>query len=279
MAIGWGLAAQGAMNYMSSRSQSRAMGQANQPLPTYYQYAAPSPMQAQIGQGAMGAFNQMYGGGMGGGQGGGMGVGPAGGMGGAGGVWGGGMPMPMEAQIGGADVPNLQALQAQYSGQGSAFQQALTNIGDITGQQVAAAGGGLGTPRTGMAGAGQDIVAGALARNYAPMYQAMVNQPAQAQFGGQLQAGMQQAGMQGQAGLMGQEQAWGAQMLPYQQMPMQQQMGMPEMLVGHDPRMQQIQPGAPMPPDYQQQIANLQQQQRTQPPLGESPMGWNTYQY
>jgi hypothetical protein len=59
--MGWGLAAYGALNYLSSKEQSKAANQASQPLPTYYQYTQ-SPEQQQMWQTLYPTIQSMQGG-------------------------------------------------------------------------------------------------------------------------------------------------------------------------------------------------------------------------
>jgi len=126
----------------------------------------------------------------------------------------------------------------------------------------------LGSPRAGISGAAADVLGEYMQEAAPSMAQRAwgMMQPGmlEAQRQGWLaqtmpyqagvQGALQQAGLEQQTGLANLQSA----MLPYMQLPQYLQLAQPTTLVGHTPTIQQIQPGAAMPPEYQNQISALQ---------------------
>jgi len=221
--MGWGLAAYGLMSYLSSKDQANAARESSQPLPTYYQEYQ-SPQQAQMYGQMLPSIQNMYGG---------------------------NMPSPTLANIGQAPTPSAGWYSGLDSNVRAGIEEPYMRGMDMMRTQLGGTGM-LGNQRSGMSGAAADVFG-----QY--MQQAA---PAMAQTGwNMMQPGMlQQLGAQNQAGLMGQQQGWESQMMPYQALPSMLPQTYSDLLVGHHPTIQQMQPGAPMSPEYMTQMQNLQAQ-------------------
>ena len=131
--MGWGLAAMAAMQYLSSREQSKAARQASQPLPTYYKYLQ-SPEQQQMFGMMEPTFQSLFGGG-----------GPSLP----------GVPAPTAGWYGGLDA-NVRA----------GIEEPYMRSMDMMRNQLSGAGM-LGAPRAGMSGAAADVF-GQYAQQAAP---------------------------------------------------------------------------------------------------------------
>lgn len=242
--MGAGLAAgmigQGLLGYMGASEQANAMQQAAQPLPTYYQHIQNPQQQAMWGglNQEGGLMQNMMGGQM-----------PQ--------MQAQGAPQVANAALPTADWysnldPNVQAgIEAPY----------MRGMEMLEGQM--AGRGSLGSARAGMSGAAADVMG---------QYMSQAGQNMAQTGWGMMQPGLlQQNAAQNQANMMGAQfgqQAnmanMQAQMLPYQQVPAMAGMSMGDTLVGNTPTIQEIQPGAAMPPDYQTELNQLQQQQMQQ---------------
>lgn len=247
--MGWtaaGLGMMALMNYMSSKEQAAAARQAAQPLPTYYSHVS-SPEQAALWSGLTGGMGAMGGGDTSLLQ----------------NLMTGTMP---QAGLPGAElqaVPGARPEAGWYSGLDPSVRAGIEEPymrGMEMLEERLAGRGALGSPRAGISGTATDVLG---------QYMQQAG-PAMAQTGW----GMMLPGM-----LQEQQQAWGAQtlpyqteaqvnlanlqagLMPYQMLPMLLQMAQPTTLVGTTPTIQEVQPGAPIPPNYQDLMNQMIQQQ------------------
>jgi len=245
----------GGLGFLGAREQAEAARAAAQPLPTYYQHVM-TPQQEALWSG--------LGGGMGGGLLSNMMMGQ--------------MPQAQAAQINFPEptlqaVPGAQPTAGWYSGLDpnvrAGIEEPYMRGMDILEERMAGRGL-LGSPRAGISGAAADVLGEYMQQAAPSMAQTAwgMMQPGmiEAQRQGWLaqtmpyqagvQGALQQAGLEQQTGLANLQSA----MLPYMQLPQYLQLAQPTTLVGHTPTIQQIQPGAAMPPEYQNQITALQEQ-------------------
>ena len=214
-------------NLLGSFMDRNSARDAAQPLPTYYQYTQSPEQQAMYNMMLPYAQN----------------------------MYGGNMPTPNLANISNPSMPTSGWYEGLDENVRAGIEEPYMQGMDMLRNQLTG-GGQLGNQRAGMSGAAADVFGDYMSKA----------SPAMAKTAwGMMQPGMlQQQGAQNQAALMGQQQGWQAQMLPYQMLMSMLPQTFSDMLVGHHPTMQQIQPGAAMPPNYQTLLDELEAQQEAQ---------------
>lgn len=211
------------LNYMGSREEASAASQAARPLPTYYQEYQ-SPQQAQMYGQMLPSIQNMYGG---------------------------NMPSPTLANIGGAPMPTAGWYEGLDPNVRAGIEEPYMRGMDMMRNQLSG-GGMLGNQRAGMSGAAADV--------YGQYMQRAAPAMAQTAWGMMQPGQLQQLSAQNQAGLLGQQQGWEGQMMPYQMIPSMLPQTYSDLLVGHHPTMQEIEPGAAMPPNYENLMSYLWQE-------------------
>ena len=154
-----------------------------------------------------------------------------------------GQMLPSIQNMYGDNMPQMQEgpTAGWYSGLDknvrAGIEEPYTRAMDMMRNQLGG-GGMLGNQRAGMSGAAADV--------YGQYMQQAA--PAMAQTGWN----MMQPNMQAN---------FNAQMFPYQALPSMLPQTYSDLLVGHHPTMQQIEPGAPMPPEYETLLTGLREKQ------------------